>query len=98
MSDATQDPATQPELGMDDAATADEPPRFETLLSELETVVARLERGDQSLEDALGDFERGTTLADRAGKILDAAQARVDQLLEARDGTTREEPFDAEQV
>ncbi len=71
---------------------ADEP-RFERLLTDLEDVVGRLERGELPLDEALAAFERGMTLAKRAGALLDAAEARVDQLLEERDGSTREVPF-----
>lgn len=70
-------------------------PSFEDLLGELEAVVARLERGDAPLEQALAEFERGTALARDAGAILDGAEARVTKLIEARDGTRREVPFDA---
>ncbi|MCB9786858.1 MAG: exodeoxyribonuclease VII small subunit [Deltaproteobacteria bacterium] len=60
----------------------------------LEDIVARLERGDQSLEAALADFEAGMEMARRAGAILDRAETRVDMLLEERDGQLREVPFD----
>ena len=69
------------------------PPSFEALLEELEAVVARLERGDAPLDQALSEFERGTALAREATAILDAAEARVTKLIEARDGV-REVPFE----
>ena len=71
-----------------------EEPGFETLLAELEQVVRRLEQGEQSLEDSLGDFERGVALAGKADAILDQAETRVEQLLQDRDGVEREEPFE----
>ena len=40
-------------------AMADTLPDFETSLTELETIVTRLERGDLALEESLGLFERG---------------------------------------
>lgn len=73
---------------------AEREPRFEELLGELEQLVERLERGEQSLEQALSDFERGMELTRRSGAILDRAEARVEQLLEQRDGTVREAPFE----
>ncbi|PKN58735.1 MAG: exodeoxyribonuclease VII small subunit [Deltaproteobacteria bacterium HGW-Deltaproteobacteria-14] len=69
------------------------PPSFEALLEDLEAVVTRLERGDAPLDQALAEFERGTDLARRATGILDAAEARVTKLIEARDGL-REVPFE----
>ena len=70
-------------------------PRFEELLAVLEEVVQRLELGEQPLEEALSDFERGVEIARKADGILDTAEARVEQLLADRDGEEREEPFDA---
>jgi len=68
-------------------------PSFEALLEELEGVVARLERGDAPLDQALAEFERGNDLARKATEILDSAEARVTKLIEARDGL-REVPFE----
>jgi exodeoxyribonuclease VII small subunit len=79
---------------MSDQEQAGAEPRFEEQMKSLEEIVLRLERGDQSLEASLADFERGMTLAKSAGLILDRAEARVDMLLEERDGQLREVPFD----
>jgi exodeoxyribonuclease VII small subunit len=69
------------------------PPRFESLLTELETLVTRLEKGELSLEESLAAFERGMVLSKQAAAILDAAELRIEQL----GGTAaapRVEPFD----
>lgn len=79
---------------MSDETPAGAEPRFEEQMKSLEDIVARLERGEQSLEAALADFEAGMGLAKGAGQILDRAEARVDMLLEERDGQHREVPFD----
>ena len=81
------------ETSTTDASSAD--PRFEELLAVLEEVVQRLELGEQPLEEALADFERGVEIARKADGILETAEARVEQLLANRDGEEREEPFDA---
>ena len=73
----------------------EEEPRFEELLATLEAVVQRLELGEQPLEEALDDFEKGVEIARRADAILEGAEARVEQLLSDRDGQEREVPFDA---
>jgi exodeoxyribonuclease VII small subunit len=65
---------------------------FETLLDELEGIVARLERGELTLEQSLAAFERGTALSRRADAILAAAEARVEVLVAGPDGPSRE-PF-----
>ena len=85
-------PADAPPAGP--AADGEEPPRFEDLLSSLEAVVGRLERGELPLEDALAAFEEGMGLIRSAGAILDAAEARVQVLLEQRDGSLVEAPLD----
>jgi exodeoxyribonuclease VII small subunit len=69
------------------------PPDFEKSLSELETLVEKLEAGDLPLDEALKTFERGVGLTRECQGALEAAQARVDILLK-RDGEAALEPFD----
>ena len=61
-------------------ASPDAPPSFETLLTNLEGLVGRLERGDQPLEAALADYERGVALAREASGVLERAELRLAQL------------------
>ena len=58
---------------------------FDDLLRSLETEVEKLERGELSLEEALASFEKGISIAKKAGVILDGAEAKVQQLLSERD-------------
>lgn len=53
---------------------------FETLLGELDKLVSELEGGKLSLEDSLAAFERGMQVSKQAAGILDAAEARLEQL------------------
>lgn len=62
------------------------PPQFETDLAELEQLVARMERGDLSLEEAIGTFERGVALARACQQALRDAEQKV-QLLSRDAGT-----------
>jgi exodeoxyribonuclease VII small subunit len=55
-------------------------PSFEELVAELDKLVGQLESGQLSLEDSLAAFERGMHLSRKAGAILDAAEARIEQL------------------
>ena len=67
----------------DASAEAEPKPRlaeFEDAVSELESLVEALETGDVSLEQALGKFERGVTLARECQQTLKHAELRVDQL------------------
>ena len=54
--------------------------QFEASLKELEAVVARMEQGEQTLEDSLRDFERGVQLTRLCQNMLNHAQQRVDIL------------------
>ena len=67
-------------------------PDFEAALAELETLVARLERGDLPLDEALQTFERGVELTRHCQGSLKAAQQRVEILLK-RNGQPEPEPF-----
>ena len=67
-------------------------PDFERSLSELESLVERLERGDLPLEDALKTFERGVELTRHCQSSLKAAQQKVEILLK-RSGQSSIEGF-----
>ncbi|NKB61438.1 MAG: exodeoxyribonuclease VII small subunit [Gammaproteobacteria bacterium] len=54
---------------------------FEQSLIELEKIVERMERGEQSLDETISDFERGMTLSDQCQKNLDSAQMKVEKLI-----------------
>ena len=64
------------------------PQTFEDQLKQLETIVDRLERGDLPLEESLVIFEQGMALSDACKKDLEAADGRVQVLLQK--GNTRE--------
>ena len=63
-------------------------PSFEEQLKTLEGVVEKLERGDLPLEESLALFEQGVSLSDACKKELDAAEGRVQVLLQR--GSSRE--------
>lgn len=78
------------------APPSDDNPRiahFEQSLDELETLVARMEDGELSLDDSLKSFERGVTLYRDCQQALEQAEQRVRVLLdpEAPESGT---PFD----
>ena len=68
---------------------------FEQALEELEALVARMEKGDLPLEEALAHFERGIELTRRCQAALKDAELKVQVLVE-RDGKQTLEPFDDE--
>ena len=66
---------------------------FEKALAELESLVARLERGDVPLDEALRAFERGVALTRHCQACLQAAQQKVEILLK-RSGQPELQPFE----
>lgn len=68
-------------------------PDFEKSLAALEELVERMEGGEQSLEDALKDFEKGIELTRQCQESLQNAELKVRQLLESN-GKEQLEPFD----
>jgi exodeoxyribonuclease VII small subunit len=74
-------------------ARTNKAPDFEQALTELETLVERLERGDLPLDEALKLFERGVTLTRLCQSSLQAAQQKVEILLK-RSADAQPEPFE----
>ena len=71
--------------------TADSPaPTFEQIVSRLEGIAHRLEGDDVKLEDALALFEEGVRLSKTGTTRLDAAERRLEILLDRGDT----QPFD----
>ena len=58
------------------------PQQFEQMIAELETIVHQLEQGDLSLDDALAQFERGIALTRASQQQLQAAEQKVQILLQ----------------
>ncbi len=67
-------------------------PDFESALAELETLVEKMESGEQSLEDALASFQQGIELTRTCQRGLKEAEQKVEILMKqtANSGT---EPF-----
>jgi exodeoxyribonuclease VII small subunit len=58
---------------------------FEELQRELEDVVARLERGDVPVDDAIALFKRGEELYRLCAARLEAAELRIEELAPSDD-------------
>jgi exodeoxyribonuclease VII small subunit len=59
---------------------------FEKHLTQLETVVERLERGDLTLDESVRLFEEGMKLSQACKQELEQAEGRVQVLVETRGG------------
>lgn len=69
---------------------------FEDALRALEQVVRRLEGGEASLDESIALYERGEALRAHCQARLDAAQARIEKIVQGADGKpTGTVPFDA---
>lgn len=53
---------------------------FEQALKELESIVSRLESGDEPLDSSIALYERGSLLRQRCAERLDSAQARIEAI------------------
>ena len=72
-----------------------EKPDFEASLKELETLVETMEKGELSLEDSLGHFERGVQLSRACQQALKEAEQKVEILMK-KSGQDELVPFDSE--
>ena len=66
---------------------------FEESLNELDAIVQNLEQGDLDLEESMTLFERGLTLSKLSQNKLQAAEQKVNILLE-QNGTQQLQDFD----
>ncbi len=67
---------------------------FEQAMERLEQIVAALEKGDTTLEEAMSLFEEGTGLLKQCGQTLDKAEQQVAKLFPGKDGEPVEEPME----
>lgn len=65
---------------------------FEDALAELERIVRQLEEGRGRLDEAIASYERGVALKRHCEAKLREAQAKVDRIAIAADGTVTTEP------
>ena len=75
---------------------------FEEHLTQLETVVERLEKGDLTLDESVRLFEEGMKLSQACKKELEQAEGRIQVLVEGRGGKMQvaemEEEEDSEET
>ena len=81
---------------MSDAVTTDLTGySFEKAVAELESIVARLERGDVALDESIAIYERGELLKKHCEQLLSAAENRIEKIRLDRAGKpTAVEPLD----
>ena len=67
-----------------DAALAQIP--FEEAMRQLESIVTQLERGEVSLEESIGLYEKGEALKKRCETLLREAEMRIEKIQFGPDG------------
>lgn len=81
---------------MPNGPTPEPEPSFEQALSQLERIVASLERGEPELTTALAKYEKGVALLTQCHRLLDQAEQSVALLTGVdEDGNPLTTPFDA---
>ena len=71
-------------------------PTLERALAELETIADSLEQDDLDLDQALLLFERGIERLRMAGRLLDSAHGKVEELIQGATDRVETRPLDAE--
>lgn len=66
---------------------------FEKAMERLEEIVTLLENGKAGLDESLAIFEEGVALVTYCNEKLTEAEQRVRVLVENKDGTVTEAPF-----
>jgi exodeoxyribonuclease VII small subunit len=69
---------------------------FEQAMSELETIVRKLENGQGELEQSIADYTRGTELKKHCQMKLENARLRVEKIVTQADGALKTEAFETE--
>ena len=69
---------------------------FEKRLTDLESVVERLEQGDLPLEESVRLFEEGMKLSQSCKKELDSAEGRIQVLIEQGGGKMKPQALEVE--
>lgn len=53
---------------------------YEKAISQLESIIARIESGEVSLEESLSQYKRGAALVRRCREVLDSAKVEVERI------------------
>ncbi len=69
---------------------------FENALKELENIVRSLETGEAALENSITAYERGIELKIHCENKLREAQAKIEKISVAQDGSISTQPLDSE--
>ncbi len=69
---------------------------FEQAIAELEGIVKNLEKGELTLDESIGFFQRGVELTKYCNKKLDEAERSITMLIEGENGIVEKEMIKVE--
>ncbi len=69
---------------------------FEEAMSDLEKMAEELESGELTLDESVKKFQKGMELSKHCSELLEQAEKNISILLEQKDGSYKEENFEAE--
>ena len=67
---------------------------FEESLSELESIVKKIDSGAETLESSVKNFERGVLLRNNCQKHLEDAKLRIEKIVKNSSGEIGTEPVE----
>ena len=70
---------------------------FEESLNELEEIATKLESGNLGLDEAIKEFEKGIKLSKECSEKLDAAEKKINILVQGENSNLTEENFVSEE-
>lgn len=65
-----------------------QPKSFEQAITELETILTEMERGEVPLEESLIRYERGTYLLQYCRQVLNKAESQIQSLTQSPNATS----------
>lgn len=71
---------------------------FEEALEKLNTIVNKMDTGEESLEQAIKDYELGVKLKDHCEKKLQEAKLKISQITKKTDGSLEQSEVSEEDL
>jgi len=67
---------------------------FEQAMQELQEIVSKLEKGGESLENAINSYQYGNKLKQHCEKMLKDAKTKIEKITSVNEGEVLVEPLD----
>ena len=67
---------------------------FDEALKELESIVKKIEKGDETLDNAIASFKRGSELKQHCQSILDNAKLTIEKIVQDSEAELKTQKID----